>query len=85
MGSGLKRYASFEEQLDNLLGILESKTEVLKPISEKYYCEFSCAIFIRYGNDESAPWIHLNKRYNRLIKELNIEFDIDLYCLPNEE
>jgi hypothetical protein len=29
--------------------------------------------------------VHLDARYNRLIKELNIEFDVDLYCLPNKE
>lgn len=84
MGSTLEKYASFEEQLNNLLDILESKIQILKPICEKYYCEFSCAIFIRYNNDESTPWVHLNERYNKLIRELNIEFDIDLYCLPNE-
>jgi hypothetical protein len=44
----------------------------------------SCAVYIRYNNDESIPWIHLTKRYNDLASQLNIEFDLDLYCLPNE-
>lgn len=83
MGSGLDKYASFEDQMKAMLDIIESKIDLFRPFCEKYYCEFSCAIFIRYDNEESTPSVHLNARYNRLIKELNIEFDVDLYCLPN--
>ncbi|PUZ19585.1 DUF4279 domain-containing protein [Chitinophaga costaii] len=85
MGSGLDKYASFEDQMNAMLDIIESKIELLRPFCEKYYCEFSCAIFIRYDNDESTPSVHLDARYNRLTKELNIEFDVDLYCLPNKD
>ncbi|PWG82123.1 DUF4279 domain-containing protein [Pararcticibacter amylolyticus] len=52
---------------------------LFKPLCEKYECEFSCALFVYFGNGESTPWVHLNSRYNKLIKELDIEFDIDLY------
>lgn len=85
MASGLDKYASFEDQMKAMLDIIESKIDLFRPFCEKYYCEFSCAIFIRYDNDESTPSVHLDARYNRLIKELNIEFDVDLYCLPNHE
>jgi len=85
MGSGLDKYASFEDQMKTMLDIIECKIELFRPFCEKYYCEFSCAIFIRYDNEESTPWVHLDSRYNRLIKDLNIEFDFDLYCLPNKE
>ncbi len=85
MDSALDHFASFEEQMNAMLYIIESKIDLFRPFCEKYYCEFSCAIFIRYDNEESTPSVHLNTRYNRLIKELNIEFDIDLYCLPNSE
>ncbi len=80
----LTEYSSFDDQMNSLLDIIESKIDVFKPLCEKYYCEFSCAVFIRYGNGESIPWVHLGSRYNKLIKELKIEFDIDIYCLPNE-
>ena len=76
--------ASFEEQMNALLNIIESKIDLFKPLCDKYYCEFSCAVYIRYNNGESTPWIHLNNRYNELIKKLKIEFDVDLYCLPNK-
>jgi hypothetical protein len=85
MGSGLDKYTSFEDQMNAMLDIIESKIDLFRPFCEKYYCEFSCAIFIRYDNEESTPSVHLDARYNRLIKELNIEFDVDLYCLPNKE
>ena len=48
-------YASFEDQMNSLLDILEGKDEVLKPLCEKYTCEFSCGIFIYYDNEESSP------------------------------
>lgn len=83
--TALTKYSSFDDQMNSLLDIIESKIDVFKPLCEKYYCEFSCAVFIRYGNGESIPWVHLGSRYNKLIKELKIEFDIDIYCLPNEE
>ena len=85
MSTGLDKYASFEDQMKAMLDIIESKIELFRPFCEKYYCEFSCAIYIRYDNEESTPWVHLDARYNRFIKELNIEFDVDLYCLPNKE
>jgi uncharacterized protein DUF4279 len=85
MGSGLDKHASFKDKMNSMLDIIESKIDLFKPFCEKYYCEFSCAIFIRYDNDESTPSIHLDARYNQLMKKLNIEFDVDLYCLPNKE
>lgn len=85
MCSPLDKYSSFEDQMDAMLDIIESKIDLFKPFCEKYYCEFSCALFIRYDNGESTPWIHLNSRYNKMLKELNIEFDLDIYCLPNIE
>ena len=85
MESGLKEYSSFEDQMESFLIIIESKIEIFKPLCKKYYWEFSCAIFVYFNNGESTPWVHLDSRYNNMLKELNIEFDIDLYVLPNDE
>ena len=85
MASGLDKYSSFEDQMNALLDVIEPKIDVFKPICEKYNCEISCAMFVYTGNDESTPSMHLNSRYNKVAKELNIEFDLDLYCFPNEE
>ena len=80
MNSGLDKYASFEDQMNKILDIIESKMEVFKPLCQKYYCEFVCAVFTYKDNEESTPWIHLNKRYNKVAAALNLEFDIDLYA-----
>jgi len=84
MEPSINKYASFENQMETLLNIIESKIDIFKPLCEKYYCEISCTLFIYYDNNESTPSIHLDARYNNLIKELDIEFDVDLYVFPNE-
>ena len=84
MSSGLDKYASFEDQIASLLDIIENKKSEFKILCDKYYCEISCALFVFFDNDESTPWVHLDARYNKLIRELNIEFDIDLYVFPDE-
>ncbi len=79
MASPLSEYCTFEQQMNAMLDIIEAKLAVFKFISKKYVCEFSCATFIYKENNESLPWIHLGSRYNKINKELNIEFDLDLY------
>jgi hypothetical protein len=69
--------ASLDEQMSSLLDLLESKTEVLKPLCEKYYCELSCYIRLK-NNEEGNPYLHLDARYNKLIRQLDIEFDLDI-------
>ena len=85
MSSPLDEYASFDDQMNAILDIIESKFDVFKVICAKYLCEFSCAIFVYHGNEDSTPSVHLDSRYNKLNKELNIEFDVDLYVYSNEE
>ena len=77
--SGLDKYSDFDSQMDALLDIIESKYDLFKQFCEKYCCEFSCGIFVYFDNGESTPWVHLDSRYNKINKELNIEFDVDFY------
>ncbi len=70
--------SSFEIQMNAIINVIEEKITIFSAICEKYYCEFSCAVYLRNQN-ESTPAIHLDARYNNLIKKLNIEFDLDLY------
>ncbi len=79
LGSGLDEHAPFEDQMNNLLNKLEPRVSVLKSLCSKYYCEFSCGMFVYRDNGESTPSVHLNDRYNNFIRELNVEFDVDLY------
>jgi hypothetical protein len=70
---------SFEMKMDNLLAVLKSKKDILSELSSKYYCEISCAVFIK-NEDESTPWIHLNNSHINFLNECNVEFDLDLYA-----
>ncbi|MBB4808274.1 hypothetical protein HNP38_003616 [Chryseobacterium defluvii] len=75
----------FEEQMNKILDVLEPKISILKEYSKKYYCEFSCALFLN-NREENVPWIHFDKRYNAFIKDVDAEFDVDIYYPPlNEE
>ena len=85
MASPFDEYHSFEDQMNDTLDIIEPKIDLFRPFCEKYRCEFSCAVYLRFDNGESIPSIYLGSRYNRLIKELNIGFDVDLYVFPNHE
>ena len=85
MASPLDEYSSFEDQMNATLDIIEPKIDLFKPLCEKYCCQFMCAIYLRYDNGESMPWVNLGSRYNKLIREINIGFDFDLYVFPNEE
>ncbi|HMK25420.1 MAG TPA: DUF4279 domain-containing protein [Chitinophagaceae bacterium] len=85
MSSNLDKHSSFQDHMNALIDIIESKLDVFELFCKKYYCEFACAIYIYYDNDESTPWVHLNSRYNELIKKMNVEFDLDLYCRSSRE
>ncbi len=72
---------NFQEQINEILDVLEPKIYILKNYSQKYNCEFSCALFLN-NREQSVPWIHFDKRYNAFIKEVDVEFDIDIYYPP---
>lgn len=74
----------FEKQMDAILDVLEPNLEILKEYSKRYYCEFSCALFLN-NREESVPWIHLGKRYMSFSRHVNSEFDFDIYYPPLEE
>lgn len=79
------KYLSFKEQMDLMLDAIESKKDIFKKLCNAYHCEFSCALYIYIDIEESTPWVHLDNRYNELIKELKIEFDLDIILLADKE
>jgi hypothetical protein len=81
----LDEEASFEEQMNALLEIIESKLDVFESLTKKYYCEFSCGIYIYTDSEESTPGVHLNKQHNELLGRLGIEFDLDIILLSDSE
>jgi hypothetical protein len=82
LGSGHDRYTPFAIQMNSLLDIIEARMDAFKMLSDKYTCWFNCALYIYPDNGESIPSVHLDTRYNQVMGNLNIEFDLDLYCLP---
>lgn len=79
------KYAPFEDQMRWLVGIMEAKTEIFRSLSEKYYCEFSCAFYIYIGNGESTPSVHLEPYAIEFLNRLKVEFDIDILLLENKD
>jgi len=53
-----EKLASFEDQMEAMLDVIEANKDAFKFFTEKYYCEFACAVFIRDDNGESAPSVH---------------------------
>lgn len=81
LDSPAERFADFNAKLDALLDIIESNIDKFETICTKYYCEFSCALFIQPNGEESTPWVHFGPRFIDLIRKVRIEFDFDIYCL----
>ena len=75
--------ASVEEQVGALLDIIEPKLEQFKTICNKYYTEFSIALYMYVDTDESTPSLHLENRYHKIATELNAELDIDMILLAH--
>ncbi|WP_211245441.1 DUF4279 domain-containing protein [Sphingobacterium alkalisoli] len=80
-GTSYDNRASFEEQLNKILDVLEPKMSILKGYAKKYECEFSCAIFL-LEDLPSNPVIKFNQRYNDFVREVDAEFDFDIYYPP---
>ncbi|MFT3674580.1 MAG: DUF4279 domain-containing protein [Chitinophagaceae bacterium] len=73
---------SFEHQIKDLMKTISTKKEIFKHLSKKYYLEVSCAVYIYFDTEENMPSIQLSPRYAKMLGDLKITFDIDLYCLP---
>ena len=81
----LDQFASFDDQMDAIYEALIARTDVLKPLSEKYHFELSCAVFIYVDAEESTPSVHLDEKHTALAKELKFEFDVDIMLRADSE
>lgn len=66
---------AFEDQMNNILDILETKIPLLQVYAQKYDCEFLCLVLLN-NREESTPWIHFDKRYNGFIRQVNVRFNL---------
>lgn len=77
-------YLPFEDQMNDMMEVISTKKDVFKNLSKKCDLEISCAVYIYFDNEESTPSIQLSSEHTKLLGDLKITFDIDLYCLSNE-
>lgn len=68
-----------ESHLENLSQKIKPYLDSFKIVCEKYYCEFSCCLYLDKDSDDSIPSVHLDKAFTVLLKELNAETDIDIF------
>ncbi|PWS29292.1 hypothetical protein DHW03_05605 [Pedobacter yonginense] len=79
---GFQKYDDFSSQMDSFITLVKFKYKFFNMLFEKYHCEFSCAIFLSEGSEDSTPWVHLGDDYNEVFGENNVHFDLDLYRIP---
>lgn len=77
--SKLDKEADLESHIISVLAQLKPGWQSLVKISQSYYTEISCAIYLY--SDNQLPAIHFNQEILQQIAELNAEIDIDLYNL----
>lgn len=75
----------FEAQCNAVLDLLEARREAIKSFSHRCSGEISCMLWLYCDNGESTPSVNLDARYHALASELNLSFDLDLYCSTNDE
>lgn len=78
--SDLPLTAPVENHLVNLLKKLKPRKQKITEINQKYYAEFSCALYFREAN----PGIHIDEKLLKEIGKLNAKLDLDMYCLGDD-
>lgn len=73
----------FEDQCTAVLDLLEARREAIKSFSHRCTGEISCMLRLYVDNGQSTPSVNLDARYHALAHELNLSFDLDLYCAHN--
>jgi hypothetical protein len=79
--SPLPRTASFQDQIQALLEILESRANQVRAAADRYHAQISCAGYFASFN----PGFGLSAGHVARIAALGLSMDFDLYCLPEED
>ena len=75
------RTATFEDQLQALLEILETRADQVRAAAKRYHAQISCAGYFASFN----PGFGLSAQHVARIAALGLSMDFDLYCLPEED
>ncbi|MBW7914209.1 MAG: DUF4279 domain-containing protein [Taibaiella sp.] len=79
------KFAPFEEHLNYILNLLESKKESLWPVCKDSNCELSFVIYNYMSEESYTPPLHFDIRYSKIAAYLNIALDIDIMLLSDKE
>jgi hypothetical protein len=75
--SGLPLEASLADHVNFLLSAVGPAREQLMSFTKKYYSELACAVYF----SEGSPEIHFDNDLLRQIAEMNLNIDLDIYCI----
>ncbi|MCB9045465.1 MAG: DUF4279 domain-containing protein [Chitinophagales bacterium] len=78
-------FPSIEYQLDALIELLKPKMNILKKFCDKYYSEFSIALYVYTDANESTPIVHFTKEQLKFIADLRSACDIDIILLAETD
>jgi hypothetical protein len=70
----------FENQFDALLTLVMPRMAAFQDLCHRYTSVVGCAVKIYFGNGESTPSVHLERRHVEMLEALTAEFDVDIYC-----
>lgn len=71
---------SVESHLKHLLKKIKEHKQAVVGLTSNYYAEFACGLYFH----EINPGIHLDCSLLREISDLNINLDLDMYCLSDK-
>jgi len=77
--SNLDKYAGIQEHIMNLIGRIESKKDVLTRLNnDGFKMDFYCGYFFSITNQAG---IRLTKELLKIVAELGIDLNVDLYAI----
>ncbi len=79
--SPLDSSAHIERHFEALLHLIESHKEAIKAATELWSSGLNAAV---YYHQDFTPGIHLSAKTLKLVADMNLSIDLDLYFLPNE-
>lgn len=84
LSSSVDKHAEFGEHIRSLIEQLKPHLERFAEVSNQYYTELSCAVYMYFDSDQSTPWLHFTKEELQFFDQIGAAVDFDLYVLPGE-
>jgi len=85
LSSDVDKHVEFGEHIRSLIEQIKPHLERFTKISNQYYTELSCAVYMYFDSDESTPWLHFTKEELHFFDQIGAVVDFDLYVLPGKK